>query len=130
MGIHLHLSAVRGDDGADEAEAETEPGLAADVTAIEAIPDVIDMLGRDSRPGIGDGDCDRAKARSYGTRSVLRRAVGPALIVTRPPDGVYFTALSTRLASTWRSLGRSALTMRPLGAADVSVICFCSATSS
>ena len=64
MSIQLHLSAVSRDDGADETEAETEPGLAADVTAIEAIPDVIDVLGRDSRAGVGHGDCDRAKARS------------------------------------------------------------------
>ena len=74
MSIYLHLPAVRGDDGADKAEAESEPGLAADVTAIKAIPDVIDVLGRDAGPGVCDGDCDRAKARSYGTRSVHVRA--------------------------------------------------------
>src|SRR6476660_7130846 len=65
MSIYLYLPAVSGDDGADKAEAESEPGLAADVTAIKAIPDVIDVVGRDAGPGVCDGDCDRAKARSY-----------------------------------------------------------------
>ena len=65
MSFHLNVPAVRGHDGADKAEAETEPGLAADVTAIETIPDVLDVLGRNAGAGICHGDCDRAKARSY-----------------------------------------------------------------
>ena len=41
----------------------------------------------------------------------LRAASSLNDMETRPPAGLYFTALSTRLARTWRTLSRSARTL-------------------
>ena len=95
--VDLDRAAVRLDDGLDEAQAEAEAALGAAAC----------------RRGTADPRCAAARRRECRRRCRARAAraappSAPTSTSTRPPAGVYLTALSIRLAATCSSRVRSA----------------------
>src|ERR1700687_5061477 len=116
------------DDRLHQAQPEAQPTLGATLVAPEQpIPDPGLLVGGDADTGVAHPQ-QRAVALAvhvHGDASAARR---PAT-ETRPPRGVYFTALSMRLAVACSSRTRSPDTTASAPASATSVTPFASATS-
>ena len=109
---------VRDRDCLDQAEAEAEaPFGAARIHAKQPIPDSGDGVGGDASAGVANTNLGLAD-------------VAATSISTRPPRGVYLTALSTRFAKAWRIRVPSASSSPGHPAASDSVTPASSATCS
>ena len=76
LAVDLDRSAVRLDDGLDEAEAEAEAALgAAGVAAEQPIPDARQLVGRNAEAGVADA---QDGAAALAADSTSRRVRPPA----------------------------------------------------
>ena len=99
-------SAVRLDDRSRDREAEAAPAAVARpalIEAMEALEDLLELVGRDPGPAVG---LPRSRA---GCRLPARSTA------TRSPASVWATALRTRLRSTWVSRSGSASSVPATG---------------
>ena len=101
LAVGLHAAAVHLDEPAHQGQADPQPPLRAVERAVDLGEQVEDGRRFSRRR------C-RSRCRGPGRRLRSRRACTSRSI--RPPSSVYLAALFSRLASTWASRTRSALT--------------------
>ena len=102
--VHVERAAVRRRDGLGDGQAETD---ARDGVALrggrakEAGEQLALLTGGDADTGVADGQLGDAAAPGRSTSEIepsARRQADRSDRVTRPPEGVNFTALETRLS--------------------------------